>query len=28
MLEYLDCSKAVEKIEEEVRRIEEILKNL
>ncbi|WP_202318844.1 transcription factor E [Archaeoglobus neptunius] len=28
MLEYLDCSKAIEKIEEEIRKIEEILKNI
>lgn len=28
MLDYLDCSRAVEKIEEEVRRIEEILRSL
>lgn len=28
MLEYLDCSEAVEKIEEDVRRIEEVLRNL
>lgn len=28
MLEYLDCSKAVEKIEEEAQKIEEILKTL
>ncbi len=28
MLEYLDCSKAIEKIEEEIRRIEEILESL